>query len=91
MMSNAHIEIPGTASRLSADVRNAVDRLETLQSDFQEIKNIFDQVAAGGDWGALGTYLGVNEAAAESVYNLWGSANTEIRATFLTQLQARLG
>lgn len=90
-MTTTHIEITGSASRLSADVRRAVDGLEDLQSSFGEIKNILDQVAMGGDWAALATKLGVTAAEAEAVYNLWGSANTEIRASFLAQLQARLG
>lgn len=90
-MSSAHIEIPATASRLSADVRSAIDRLEQLQDDFANIKAIMDQVAYGGDYATLGTYLGVSEADAQAVYNLWGSGNTEITATFLSQIQARLG
>lgn len=90
-MATAHIEITGTASRLSADVRAAVDQLETLQDRFSDIKAIMDQVALGGDWDALATYLGVSAADAEAVYNLWGSATTEISAVFLTQLQGRLG
>lgn len=90
-MASAHINVTGTASRLSAEVRGAVDTLEGLQARFQEIKNVMDQVAMAGDWASLATYLGVTAAEAEAVYNLWGSANTEIRAAFLSQLQARLG
>ena len=90
-MASAHIEITGTASRLSADVRGAIDQMEALQDKFGNIKAILDQVALGGDWDALATKLGVSAADAEAVYNLWGSANTEINAAFLTQLQARLG
>ena len=90
-MASAHIEITSTASRLSADVRSAIDRLEALQDDFANVKSIMDQVAMGGDWATLATYLGTSAADAEAVYNLWGSANTEIRASFLTQIQARLG
>jgi len=90
-MASQHIEIPSTASRLSTDVRSAIDRLEALQSDWQEIKNILDQVAYGDDYASLATALGVSEADAETIYNLWGSANTELHATFLTQVQARLG
>lgn len=90
-MASAHIEIPSTASRLSADVRSAIDRLEQLQDDFANIKSIMDQVALGGDWAALATYLGVTAAQAESVYNLFGSGVTEINAAFLTQITARLG
>ena len=90
-MASAHIEITGTASRLSADVRSAVDQIETLQNRFSDIKAIMDQVALGGDWDTLATYLGVSAADAEAVYNLWGSATTEINAVFLTQSQGRLG
>lgn len=90
-MSSVHIEITSTASRLSADVRSAIDRLEALQDDFANVKAIMDQVAMGGDWATLATYLGTSAADAEAVYNLWGSANVEIAAAFLTQLQARLG
>ena len=90
-MSSAHIEITGTASRLSADVRSTIDQLELLQDRFNNIKAIMDQVALGADWPALATKLGVSEVDAEAVYNLWGSATTEINAAFLTQLQGRLG
>jgi len=90
-MASAHIEITGTASRLSSDVRNAIDSLEALQNQFSDIKAIMDQVAMGSDWDSLATKLGISAADAETVYNLWGSANTEINATFLTQLQGRLG
>lgn len=90
-MASAHIEITGTASRLSADVRRAVDALEGLQGQFQDIKDILDQVALGEDWTSLAAKLGVSEADAQTVYNLWGSATTEIQGTFLSQLQARLG
>lgn len=90
-MASAHIEIPSTASRLSADVRSAIDRLQALQDDFASIKAIMDQVALGGDWASLATKLGITAGEAEAVYNLWGSGNTEVRATFLAQITARLG
>jgi len=90
-MASQHIEVPSTASRLSADVRRAIDDLEALQDAFANIKAIFDQVAYGGDYVSLATKLGTSEADAETVYNIWGSATTEIAGTFLTQLQSRLG
>lgn len=90
-MASAHIEVPATASRLSADVRSAIDRLQSLQDDFASVKAVMDQVALGADWAALAVKLGVTAAEAEACYNLWGSANTEIRAAFLSQLTARLG
>lgn len=90
-MASTHIEISGTASRLSADVRQAIDNLRREQETMQKVKDIMDQVAMGQDWAALATKLGVTAAEAEAVYNLWGSANAEVRATFLTQLVSRVG
>ena len=90
-MASTHIEISGTASRLSADVRQAIDNLRREQETMQKVKDIMDQVAMGQDWAALATKLGVTAAEAEAVYNLWGSANIEVRATFLTQLVSRVG
>lgn len=90
-MASAHIEISSTASRLSADARRAIDDLQRDQNAFAKVKSVMDQVALGGDWASLATKLGVTQAEAEAVYNLFGSANTEIRATFLAQITARLG
>ena len=90
-MASAHIEIAGTASRLSSDIRGAVDQLEALQDKFSDVKAIMDQVALGSDWDALALKLGTSAADAEAVYNLFGSATVEINGTFLTQLQGRLG
>jgi len=90
-MASAHIEIRGGDSRLSSSVRSAVDRLRDVQEEFQRAKEIMDQVALGEDWTSLAAKLNVSEVDAQAIYNLWGSANTEIRATFLAQLVARLG
>lgn len=72
-------------------MRQSIDSLRRVQEDWQKVKDIMDQVALGGDYVALATKLGTSAADAEAVYALWGSANTEIRATFLTQIAARLG
>lgn len=90
-MASAHIEITGTASRLSADVRFTIDQLEALQDKFSDLKAIMDQVAMGGDYAALATKLGTSESDAQAVYNLWGPATIEINGTNLTQLQGRCG
>lgn len=90
-MASTHIEIPSTASRLSADVRSFIDRLEAIVNDCGDIKAIMDQVAMGGDYDSLGTYLGTSAAHAESVYNLIGSVKGELEATFITQLTSRCG
>jgi hypothetical protein len=90
-MASAHIEVTSTVSRLSADVRRTVDAARSLQEDFQKVKDIMDQVALGGDYAALGVKLNLTAAEAETVYALWGSANTEMHATFITQLVSRLG
>jgi hypothetical protein len=90
-MASSHIEIRGSDSRLASSVRAAVDRLRDVQEQFQAVTDIMGQVALGSDYAALATKLNVTAAEAEAVYALWGSANAEIRATFLAQLVARLG
>jgi hypothetical protein len=69
-VANQHIEIPSTASRLSADVRRFVDAARSLQELGIKIKDISDQVSSGGDWASLATYLGTDATDAETVYNL---------------------
>jgi len=90
-MASAHIEIQSTASRLSAQVRSFIDRLNDIVNDGRDIKEIFDQVAMGGDWNALATKLGVTVEEAQAVYNLMGSIKGELEGTFITQLTARCG
>lgn len=90
-MANAHIDVTGTASRLSAKMRRTVDALLDVQSDFEEINDVMIQVAYEADYEALGTYLGIGATEAQEIYNLWASANAEIRGTFLTAVRARLG
>ena len=88
---NSHIEITGTASRYAARMRSLVDQMRTVQELSQQQKDIGDQIAMGGDWAALATELGVTAAEAEAVYNLLGSANTELHGTFITQMVAVCG
>ena len=88
---NSHIEITGTASRYAARMRSLVDQMRTVQELSQQQKDIGDQIAMGGDWAALATELGVTAAEAEAVYNLLGSANTELHGTFIGQMLSRLG
>lgn len=90
-MATAHIEIQGTASRLSADARALIDALQRVVDSADKVKAISDQVALGGDWAALATKLGVSEVDAQAVYNLLGSVNAELHATFITQALGRLG
>lgn len=94
-MASTHILITGTAGSLSANVRSFVDRLNDLVNDGKDIKEVMDQVAAGGDWAALATYLGLSgedaETNAEAVYNMMGSVNTELAGLFIAQLTSRCG
>lgn len=89
-MASAYIDI-GTSTRQSSATRSAIDQLQRTVDTFDQLKAMFDQAALGGDWVSLGALLGVTAANAETIYNLWGSATTELRATFLTQLLGRCG
>lgn len=90
-MASAYIDISSTASRQSAETRAAIDQLQNVVQKFDELKAMFDQAALGGDWTALGGLLGVSAANAEAIYNLWGSAVTELHGTFVSQLLSRCG
>jgi len=94
-VASTHILITGTAGSLSANVRSFIDRLNAVVNDGNDIKEIMDSVAFGGDWTTLATYLGLSgdDAAtnAEAVYNLLGSVNTELAGAFIAQLTSRCG
>lgn len=96
-MASAHIEINGTATRLNAELRRFIDQLQEVADKVDEIKATYDQLALGSDWAALADALGFSDADAdretnaEAIYNILGSAQTELHATFISQLLSRLG
>ena len=90
-MASAHIEITGTASRASSDLRSFIAQLQRVTDDAERLKGVFDQIALGGDWQALADKLGTSAANAEQVYNLFGSVAGELSAPFIAQLLQRLG
>lgn len=90
-MASTHIEVSSVTSRYSSEFRSLVDRLRDIQELSQKLKEIGDQIAFGSDFTTLGTYLGVSAGDAETIYNILGSANTELHGTFITQLLSRLG
>lgn len=90
-MASAHIEISPTATRLSSDLRYFVTTLQQVVDNSDRLKEIFDQIALGGDWAALAAALNLSEADAETVYNLFGSAEGELDGAFIAQLLGRLG
>lgn len=87
-MASAYIDI-GTATRQSGETRSAISQLQNVVDEFDRLKGMFDQAALGEDWTALGALLNVTPENAQTVYNLWGSAGTELHATFITQLLGR--
>jgi hypothetical protein len=90
-MASAHIEISGSATRLNGKLRSLLDQVQDVGERSAQLKAIFDQVALGGDFASLGEALGISAADAETVYNLLGSANTELHGAFITQMLARCG
>jgi hypothetical protein len=90
-MASAYIEINRSTPRLAGQTGSAIDQLQNVVDEFERLKAIFDQVAMGSDWVTLGAQLGVSAANAEAIYNLWGSAATELNATFISQLLSRCG
>lgn len=90
-MASQHIEIPSTASRLSANVRAFVDSARALQDLGVRIKDIADQVSSGGDWATLATYLGTDATDAETAYNLITNVQDDLSTADYNALIDRLG
>ncbi len=95
-MASAHIEITGSVTRHNSKLRTFVDQLQSVQDKAAQLKAAYDQAALGNDWEALRDTLGLEPDAqgtadAEDIYNLIGSVQTELNATFITQLLGRLG
>jgi hypothetical protein len=90
-MANQHIEIPSTASRLSADVRRFVDNARALQALGVKIKDISDQVSSDGDWASLAIYLGTDATEAETAYNLITNVQDDLATADYNALIDRLG
>ena len=87
-----HIEIVSSASRLGSDFRSLIDRTRDLQALATKVKDVADQVAADGDWAALGTKLGVTADQAEAAYNmLAGFASAVNAAAVVNTFVDRLG
>lgn len=95
-MASAHIELDSTV-RLGGNLRSLINELRQAQEDIDEAKSVYDQLAMGGDFAALGAALGLTGASAaanaEAIYNLIGSVQGEVvtNATFTNQLLSRLG
>lgn len=90
-MASAHIEISPSATRLSGELSQFIRRLQNVVDDSDRLKEVFDQLALGGDWPALAAALDLSATDAETVYNLFGSAEGELDGAFIAQILGRLG
>lgn len=90
-MASAHIKIIGAGTPHNGQLRRFVDNLRSIQQDAIRLKEVFDQVALGGDWPALALLLDVSEEDAQTIYNLLGSVKTELEGAFISQVIGRLG
>ena len=92
-MASTHIEIVGNETRLAAQLRSWIDRLQDVQEDAARLKAIADQAAAGSDWAGMRAAFGFgSDADAEAAYNLLGSVKTTLATdAFIAQLLSRLG
>lgn len=89
-MASAHITV-GNTTLHAVQLRKFIDNLQAVQQEGARLKAVYDQAALGGDWDALGTLIDVTPPQAETIYNLMGSVKTELEATFISQILARLG
>ena len=91
-MASTHI-YPSTTTRLGGKVNSLVASMQRVRAEAQELKDVADQIALGGDWEALATAWGYASAAdAEAAYNLLGSALADdIKGAFYSQVISRMG
>ena len=90
-MASAYIPVSPTATQHSGELYAFIRQLRQIVEQCAELKGKYDQMAMGGDWSSLAAYLGLSETDAQAVYNIIGSANTELHGTFISQLLARAG
>lgn len=89
-MADNHIEIQ-QAVRLGSMLFSAVSTLRPTHDRIENVKRIMDQVAAGGDWGALEAKFGVPAGKGETVYNLIAGAFTHLDHFDVLTTMDRLG
>jgi hypothetical protein len=92
-MASSHIELAGSETRLAAQFRSFVDRLQDVVEDSERLKGVADQAAAGQDWAGLRAAFGFHsDADAEAACNFLGSVATALNAdAFIGQMLSRLG
>ena len=91
-MASTHI-YPSTTTRLAGKLNSLVAQMQRVRNEAQELKDVADQIAMGGDWQALAAAWGyATPAEAEAAYNLLGSALADnIKGAFYSQVISRMG
>jgi hypothetical protein len=87
---------PQSDTPLAQKQNNIASLMFQLQAAIVELKTIEDQIASGGAWASLASYMGYtgeNAATnAEAAYNLLGSVKTaSIDGAFYQQFLGRMG
>jgi hypothetical protein len=84
---------PTTTTRLGGKVNSLVAKMQNVRSEAQELKDVADQIASGGNWQALADAWGYDTPTkAETAYNLIGSALADdIKGAFYSQVISRMG
>jgi hypothetical protein len=90
-MASTFIPISSTATPYSGELLSFVNQLRSLADQSAELSARYQQMAAGGDYTSLATYLNLSEGDATAVYNIFAGANSELHATNITQLTTRCG
>jgi hypothetical protein len=90
-MSN-HI-YPSTMTRLAARQQRLIENMANNRAEAEQLKRIYDQIAAGGNWQALAAEIGYDlPADAETAYNLIGSCLVDdLQGAFYSQVISRMG
>ncbi len=93
-MASSHITVPSSTPH-GGTLNGLIAQWRAAQNTANTEKAVYDSLALGGDWAALGVALGLTgptaAADAETVYNLLSAALAEINGTETKAILARLG
>lgn len=88
-MSN-HIEIV-YLNRKGAMLRQSIDELARAVGNLSHIRDVMEQVASGGDWGAVEKEFGLPGETGEQVYNMVMASNKLTTYSEISELLHRMG
>lgn len=90
-MASQHIEITGTETRISGDLRRFIDTLRRAMNEHERLLGVLDEAYTGNDANGLAVALGLPSAQAMTVRTYLAAIQDEMTASQLVTFVNRLG